>query len=221
MKRHFALLACFVLLISCNKSEPGQSNPIPDPANSAELSAKPDSYSVAIGKSMSVAVAEGVLSNDIGKNLSAEVKRGPEHGMLELNPDGSFTYTHTGEASKDSFSYFAKEGSVVMPAEVTLNILPADKPGTLENAAPTAQKDSYTLDEGATLNIDAAAGLLSNDSDPEGQALSLEILVQPEHGELDVQPDGSFSYVHDHSETLLDTFHLPRYGWRGYFGDEC
>ena len=93
-----------------------------------------------------------------------------------------------------------------MLAEVTLNILPADKPGTPENAAPTAQKDSYTLDEGATLTLNAAEGLLSNDSDPEGQALSLKILVQPEHGELDVQPDGSFSYVHDHSETLLDTF---------------
>ena len=78
MKRHpvFVLLACLVLLISCGKSEPGQSNPVPNPANSAELSARPDSYSVVNGETLNVAVAEGVLSNDVGDNLERRIEAG-------------------------------------------------------------------------------------------------------------------------------------------------
>ena len=43
----------------------------------------------------------------------------------------------------------------------------------VQNAAPAAVDDSYTVQSGETPTIAAAAGLLANDSDGDGDALSV------------------------------------------------
>ena len=51
------------------------------------------------------------------------------------------------------------------------------------NRAPVATDDSYTMNQGAVLNV-SAPGVLANDSDPEKQPLTAVLLSGPAHGAL-------------------------------------
>lgn len=81
----------------------------------------------------------------------------------------------------------------------------------LEDCAPTGtpvpQNDTYIVDQGATLNV-VAPGVLSNDSDPESQDLTVNTtpISAPLFGNLTLRDDGSFDYVHDNSASLVDSF---------------
>lgn len=75
---------------------------------------------------------------------------------------------------------------------------PADKP-------PIAANDEYTVREGRSLLIVATEGVLANDVDPEGELLTATVEVRPQHGTLQLRLNGAFEYVHDGSETLVDT----------------
>jgi len=59
-------------------------------------------------------VSGNVLDNDYdgdGDNLSAVLDSGVSHGILSLDSDGSFNYTHdTGNDILDSFTYHATDG---------------------------------------------------------------------------------------------------------------
>ncbi|MBM0171439.1 Ig-like domain-containing protein, partial [Altererythrobacter sp. C41] len=74
------------------------------------------------------------------------------------------------------------------------------------NDAPAAVADSYTVDEDNTLTIAAAAGVLANDSDPDGDALSAIVVAGPANGTLTLSPDGSFVYTPDANYTGPDSF---------------
>jgi hypothetical protein len=63
-----------------------------------------------------------------------------------------------------------------------------------ENRPPTALNDAYSLPQDEQLIVDAP-GLLANDSDPEGDAISAEVVTDPQHGVLTLYTDGSFDYV--------------------------
>src|SRR5205823_1785254 len=65
---------------------------------------------------------------------------------------------------------------------------------TAVNDAPVAVNDSYTTAEDITLDV-AAAGVLANDSDVDGDSLSALLVSQPTHGTLTLNSDGSFSYT--------------------------
>ena len=71
------------------------------------------------------------------------------------------------------------------------------------NDAPVALGDEYELEEGATL---AGSSVLANDSDAEESTLTAALVTGSEHGELTLNADGTFEYVHDGSETVSDTF---------------
>ncbi len=73
------------------------------------------------------------------------------------------------------------------------------------NDAPVAGADSVTVAEGATINI-PATGVLANDSDVEGDALTATLVSGPANGSLVLNSDGSFSYTHDGGETTVDSF---------------
>ena len=89
--------------------------------------ANDDSYAVAQGGTLSVAVASGVLVNDSdaeGAPLSAQVATAPSHGSLALVANGGFTYTPQASfCGSDSFSYRASDGTrVSTPATVTVAV---------------------------------------------------------------------------------------------------
>ena len=93
----------------------------------------------------------------------------------------------------------AYDGGYDVPVTFSVNITPV-------NDAPIAVNDAYNVDEGGTVVSDVNAGLLSNDSDVDGDDLQIMVVDQPMHGTLTVNTDQSFSYVHNGSETTVDMF---------------
>src|SRR5262249_27396572 len=74
------------------------------------------------------------------------------------------------------------------------------------NTAPTASTDSYTVGSGGTLTVSAAAGVLHNDSDANGDPLFVSWYSAPTHGNLTLNGDGSFTYVANAGYTGGDSF---------------
>ncbi len=60
-----------------------------------------------------------------------------------------------------------------------------------ENRAPNAVADTASTGRGAPVEVDVRA----NDSDPDGDALSVESVTQPQHGTAAIQPSGKIRYT--------------------------
>ena len=86
---------------------------------------------------------------------------------------------------------------------------------TSVNDAPVAVDDSYTTDEDIALTI-SAPGILSNDSDVEGSALTAVLEGDVFHGSLVLNVDGSFSYTPDPGYTGTDLFFYRAYDQQDY-----
>ncbi len=71
---------------------------------------------------------------------------------------------------------------------------------------PLAAPDTGVVVIGGTLDV-AAPGVLANDIDLQGDPISASLVGRPAHGVLTLNPDGSYSYVHDGSATVADVFH--------------
>ncbi|HVX59780.1 MAG TPA: Ig-like domain-containing protein [Pirellulales bacterium] len=174
--------------------------------------ASDDAYSVNENASLAVA-APGVLSNDSSVNstpLSASVVSTTRHGSLTLNADGSFTYTpNSGFYGADSFTYEDAEGSLTSnTATVTITISRVDQP-------PVAANDSYTAPGKGALGV-VAPGVLTNDSDPDGDALTVALDAGPSHGTLTLNSDGSFNYAPDAGYSGADSFTYRAYDGQLY-----
>ncbi|HNP52331.1 MAG TPA: PKD domain-containing protein, partial [Nitrosomonas nitrosa] len=62
------------------------------------------------------------------------------------------------------------------------------------NTPPVAVDDNYAVHANETLIVSAAGGLLANDTDADGDALSVVSFAAPSNGTLNVAADGSFTY---------------------------
>ncbi|MBV5339617.1 MAG: DUF2341 domain-containing protein [Deltaproteobacteria bacterium] len=161
-----------------------------------------DSYSTSANKSLNQA-APGVLSNDSdpeGATLTAQLVSGPSHGTLTLNSNGSFAYTPTASyVGSDSFTYRASDGNLMSNiATVTITI-------AMANQSPVATNDSYSTSANTAMN-QAAPGVLSNDSDPEGATLTAQLVSGPSHGTLTLNSNGSFVFSPIANYVGSDTF---------------
>ncbi len=157
------------------------------PVNDAPV-ARDDSASTAEDNALTI----GVLSNDSdidGDSLTPSLVSGPSHGTLTLNPNGSFTYTPAANYhGPDSFTYRANDGTANSNlATVTITVTPV-------NDLPMARNDSYSTTAGTALNV-AAPGVLTNDSDADGDALAAQLVSGPTNGTLALNADGSFTYT--------------------------
>ena len=95
-----------------------------------------------------------------------------------------------------------------------LGVADVDPQGIVDPGAPTAGPASYSVLHDRSLH-DAPAydaygayrGLLSKDSDPNGRALTLSVVTQPQHGTLtQFLSDGTFTYVPAAGFVGTDTF---------------
>jgi VCBS repeat-containing protein len=150
-----------------------------------------DAYTTAEDTTLTVA-PPGVLDNDSdrdGDALTAVRVSGPAHGTLTLNANGSFSYTPAADYNgPDSFTYQANDGSLdSTAATVTLTVTPVNDP-------PKAGDDAYSTKEDTTLSV-AGPGVLDNDSDRDGDALTAVRVSGPAHGTLTLNANGSFSYT--------------------------
>jgi VCBS repeat-containing protein len=144
----------------------------------------------------------GVLGNDTdadGNRLTATVLSGPGNGALNLNIYGSFVYTPTLDFNGfDFFTYIASDGRYTDTASVTITVGAVNDP-------PFAVGDVYTTTEDTGLIV-PAPGVLSNDSDVEGDPLTASANQNPSHGVLTLSPDGSFSYTPAENYNGPDSF---------------
>jgi hypothetical protein len=174
-----------------------------NPVNDAPV-AVDDVYGVHADTPVTV-LAPGLLLNDLDADhdtLTVHLAPGggPAHGTLTLNPDGSFTYTpEPGNLDPQSFSYYVSDGLISSaPATVSLTIHEG-------NSAPIAIEGAYSIGLNQPLHV-GAPGLLLDDTDPDGDPLTASLFAGPEHGELDLAPDGSFSYLPDPDFVGEDSF---------------
>jgi hypothetical protein len=65
----------------------------------------------------------------------------------------------------------------------------------LPDLPPIAVDDAYLASANRSLTVDAAEGVLANDSDPEGDPLTALVKTGPTQGILSLNADGSFTYT--------------------------
>ena len=151
-----------------------------------------DSYSASEGTELAVS-APGVLANDSdpeGAPLTVRLVEDVDDGVLALSADGSFRYTpRTGFSGTDRFRYETHDGSVSSaPATVAINVAAVNDP-------PVAVADSYATNENLALNVNAANGVLDNDTDADTRDLTAVLVTTASSGTLALNANGSFSYV--------------------------
>src|SRR2546430_9622291 len=94
----------------------------------------------------------------------------------------------------DCFTYKASDGRAQSrSATVTITVTPVN------DAPVAANDDSYTTPEDTQLTV-SAPGVLANDSDVDGDALSAVLVSGPSHGMLTLNGDGSLVYMPARSE---------------------
>jgi VCBS repeat-containing protein len=155
-----------------------------------------ESFSTAQGEALVIGAASGVLANDSDLDgdvltVSAWEATSQRGGSITMGADGSFIYTPLALFSGgDSFHYTVSDGhGGVATAEVSINVASG------AGAAHTSD-DAYAVLEDNTLAVVAQFGLLSNDSNPNGGALTVTGFdaVTAKGGTVTVQADGSFTY---------------------------
>ncbi|MEZ6062951.1 MAG: Ig-like domain-containing protein [Planctomycetaceae bacterium] len=154
------------------------------------------------------ALSGGVLQNDIDTDntpgasvLTAQLVSGPANGSLILGSTGSVSYTPNADFNgTDSFVYRVFDGRFYSEnATVTISVAAV-------NDAPKALDDYYFATAGTSLPVDAAAGVLGNDFDVDGDAVIVSITRSPFNGSVNLNADGSFVYIPGPGFTGIDTF---------------
>ena len=142
--------------------------------------------------------AEDLVGTDTGLNgsvISLQSVNQPAHGSLVLNGDGSYAYSPaTGYVGEDSFSYTVQDqfGNTCTET-VHINVCPPD-PIPVPNHAPVVLDEFVNVQAGAPVSAHESA-LLANDSDPDGNPLSIQSVGQPAHGTLSRAADGTLTYT--------------------------
>lgn len=163
-----------------------------------------DSYSTLEDTTLTVTDPTlGVLGNDVdfaALPFTATLDTGPTNGTLNLNIDGTFTYTPAANFNGvDSFTYVADNGTAAAtPTTATINVVSVPD-------APVALTESYTLNEDTPFSV-AAPGVLANDTDIDGDPLSAILVTAPTKGQFTLNGDGSFSYVPSPNDTEHHSF---------------
>jgi len=153
-----------------------------------------DAYATAANQEISVDAADGVLANDDGIGLGAQLVEGPAHGTLTLSKNGAFTFTPaSGWSGVDQFSYRDSDlsGETSGPATVSIAVAPL-----AVSPAP------YQVAGNSVLNV-GAPGLLAG---AVGDGLQAQVVNGASNGFVSVNADGSFTYSPRSGFTGVDSF---------------
>jgi len=165
------------------------------PVNDAPIASSP-TLATAEDSALTIPVAD--LGTDIdGDPLTVQIESQPQHGTVTINPNGSIEYTPEANYNgPDSFTYRINDGSTdSAPGVVNLVVTPV-------NDAPTATSPTIGVDEDSSVIISAP----QLGSDIDGDPLTITISSQPQHGTLELQPDGTVKYTPEADYNGLDNF---------------
>ncbi len=148
--------------------------------------------------------APGVLGNDsdaANEPLQSLLVSPPDQGVLNLNSDGSFSFTPPRNFSGVvPFTYTANDPfQSSLPATVSLFVTPVNDP-------PVATEDGYRVEPDGPTVIASAQGVLANDTDVENQALGALLGADVEFGTLELSANGAFTYTPGPGFAGSDTF---------------
>jgi VCBS repeat-containing protein len=165
--------------------------------------AEDDEYDISEDEELITTGATGVLANDSDDQgaMTAVLIEGPSHGRLSLAPDGSFSYEPDANFfGEDSFTYQVDDGeNLSNVATVTIHVESVNDP-------PIATPDHATVNPGQSLNF-GGTGLISNDSDPEGNAIRIVgAAATPDTRGTVAFTDGMVIYTADAAFIGNDTF---------------
>ena len=169
-------------------------NPVNDAPNAVD-----DVETVEQGDTVNVDVMDNDSDSDGTIDSSTvNVQSQPLHGVANVNGNGSIDYTADGGyAGADSFTYEVCDNDGLCDV-ATVDIVVTS---TGNNNPPVAAPDSRTTDEDTHITI----GVRNNDSDPDGDALSLGAISSPSHGTAQ-QSGGRIRYVPDTDWFGTDSF---------------
>lgn len=149
------------------------------------------------------AITQDVTDNDLLQNGAPVVVTllpgsQPQHGMLNLSTNGSFTYVpNPGFVGTDEFEYVICQQSSITTcdtATVTITVTPG----------LVAIDDQYSTPAGVSLVMD----FTENDLVPQGSLAGIFVLPgsYPANGEINLNPDGTFTYEPDQGFAGQDSF---------------
>ncbi|MET0070595.1 MAG: Ig-like domain-containing protein [Candidatus Thiodiazotropha sp.] len=171
--------------------------------------ANADSITVAEGATVTTLVggSSTVLNNDTGLGdtpVTVSLVTDVTNGLLILNGDGSFSYTHDGsENFTDSFTYrITDNDGETADVTVSIDVTP------VSDATPVANADSISVAEGgtATTLLGGSTTVLDNDVGLGDTPAMISLVTDVTNGTLTLNGDGTFSYTHDGSENFTDSF---------------
>jgi len=178
-----------------------------------------DSYTTPEDTTLTIA-APGVLNNDTdveGTTLTATLVSGPSHGTLTLNTNGSFTYVPAAlYHGVDGFTYKASDGAADSNVvSVTINVSSVNNPPVAVDDTITATEDTVK-----TLPASGAGSPAANDTDPDGDVLTVSAVSNPVGGTVSLTGGtitftpsanlcgtgaGGFTYVVSDGQGRVDT----------------
>ncbi|WP_420464453.1 retention module-containing protein, partial [Panacagrimonas sp.] len=152
------------------------------------------------------AVVIAVLGNDSDSDSDPLTITGVSqgsNGTVTINGDGTVTYTpNAGANGDDSFTYTISDGqggTATATVNVTVNEVVVPPP---VNNPPDAVDDSAVTDEGEPVTI----AVLGNDTDPDGNPLTLTGVTQGSNGVVTINPDGTVTYTPNPGTSGNDSF---------------
>ncbi len=196
------------------------------PVNDAPTIQAPTSLTLAEDTPFTFTGANAITFSDVDAG-TVRVFVAPQHGTLLLG-DGTFLfggdavgYTNTlgvinanlagavftphpnysGPASIEltinDLGNMGSGGPLAVTKTITIDVTPVNDP-------PVTVNDSFTVVQNTTVAL--TGNVLTNDTDPEGSALSARIVDVPAHGAFGFSPTGDFSYTPLPNFFGIDTF---------------
>jgi VCBS repeat-containing protein len=139
------------------------------------------------------ALEPGILANDQdvdGDRLTAQLVENVANGLLQFNSDGSFLYTPRANFhGTDRFTYRVHDGQALSAnvAAVTITVTPrADAPIANDDFGSTTPEETPI-----TINV------LANDTDADGDSLSIVQVQSIIGGTAAANPDGTITFTPD------------------------
>ena len=165
-----------------------------DPPIIVVLNEGPDAIDDTVSTPFGESITISVLANDTDPEndpLTVTEVGDAGFGAVTINEDGTVTYAPNENFSgEDQFSYTIVDGNG--GTDTAIVFINVNDPPPPPNLAPDAVDDDYVVSFGGELSGNV---ILENDSDPEGDALTITSNTSPQFGDLVLNADGSFIYA--------------------------